>query len=86
MMTVVRGVLVAATLAAPLAAHTSRAHLNLLTVVYLSVVFAAELLRRHAHPIAARSAAAIAVLDGAFVVCAVAATGGPMGLDRKSVV
>ncbi len=72
-----RVVLVAAALLVPPAAGTFGAGLTTLSLAYLAVAAAAEMLRRAAHPAAIRAASPIAVLDGAYVVCVIVATGGP---------
>jgi diguanylate cyclase (GGDEF)-like protein len=78
-MTAIRVGLAVATLTVPLASDAPRDGLVPLTVAYGVVTIAAEVLRRVAHPFAIRAAVPVGVLDGAFVICAIAATGGPIG-------
>jgi len=78
-MTAIRVGLAVSTLAVPIATDAPRRGLVALTIAYGVVTVAAEVLRRVAHPFAIRAAVPIAVLDAAFVICAIAATGGPVG-------
>lgn len=78
-MTAIRGVLAVAVVTVPAAVDAPRRGLVSLTAVYLIVALVAEVLRRRFHVLAMRSAPALAVLDGAFVICAIAVTGGPTG-------
>ena len=78
-MTGIRLVLAAAVVVVPIVVHVRRDGLLSLTAVYLVVAVTAEVLRRRAHAFAIRCAPAAAVLDGAFVICAIAVTGGPTG-------
>ncbi|MEX0664086.1 MAG: GGDEF domain-containing protein [Acidimicrobiia bacterium] len=72
-----RVVLIAATLTLPTLTDAPRDGLVPLTVAYGLVTVAAELVRRFAHPFAIRAAVPIGVLDGAFVILGIVATGGP---------
>ena len=78
-MTMIRLLLIAWTIGAPMATDSPREGLVALSAAYFGVTIAAELVRRFAHPFAIRAAVSLAVLDGAFVILAIVASGGPTG-------